>query len=154
MEEYDFGVVRPIKDLPVINRPSTHLIAAGNLFDNPDVEGTICDAVKAKYPYLEAVSLTHQAITAGNSWMIEQLIETIRTARFATYRVNELCLPTTFLSLGISIALNRPYLMIQECGSEIPADLRGIRLFQFSNFSTLEERFVAKHRAFFDKHAR
>ena len=154
IEEYDFAVVRLIKDLPTAGSQAKYLIAAGNLFNDEDVEGSIADTIKATYPHLEAVSLTKQTETASTSWMIEQLIDTIQTTRFAIYRVNADCSATTFLALGISIALNRPFLMVRETGSEVPADLRGIGLYQFPNFVTLEKDFIVQHRSYLDKHAR
>lgn len=153
IEEYDFAVVRPAKNTQVAMQKDTYLIAAGNLFDDEDVEGTITDVIRARYPALEAVSLTQVAETAGTFWMLEQLIATIQNARFAIYRVNEHCSPTTFLALGISIALNRPFLLLRETRSEVPLDLRGIALYQFSNFISLEKHFIPQHQTFFDKHA-
>src|SRR5262249_1786356 len=117
-----------------------------------DVEGSVVDALSAKYPDLEAVSLAQQTETASTAWMIEQLVDAIQTTRFAIYRVNEDCSATNFLALGISIALNRPFLMIREAGSEVPADLRGIGIYQFPNFVTLEKDLVVRHRAFFEKY--
>lgn len=150
IEEYDFAAVRLIKDLPAAGSLSQYLIAAGDLFNDEDIEGSIADAIQAKYPHLEAVSLRPQ-ISA--SWMIAQLLDTIQATRFAVYRVNEDCSVTTFVALGISIALNRPFLMIREAGSEVPSDLRGIGLYQFPNFVTLAKELIAQHQSFFDKHA-
>jgi hypothetical protein len=153
IEEFDFAVVRPAKNPQVAMQKDTYLIAAGNLFDDEDVEGTITDVIKARYPALEAISLSQVAETAGTFWMLEQLIAAIQNARFAIYRVNEHCSPTTFLALGISIALNRPFLLLKETRSEVPLDLRGIALYQFPNFISLENKFIPQHQAFFDKHA-
>jgi hypothetical protein len=153
IEEYDFAVVRPINDLPVAGSQLKYLLAAGNLIDDLDVEGSVIDAISVRYPRLEAISLTQQTETANTAWMIEQLIDTLQTTRFAIYRVNQDCSATTFLALGISIALNRPFLMIREAGSAVPADLRGIGMYQFPNFVTLEKDLVAQHQVFFEKHA-
>jgi hypothetical protein len=153
IEEYDFAVVRPIKDPPVGGSQLKYLLATGNLIDDLDVEGSVVDAISARYPRLEAISLAQQTETASTAWMIEQLVDTIQSTRFAIYRVNQDCSATTFLALGISIAHNRPFLMICEAGSAVPADLRGIGMYQFPNFVTLEKDLIAQHQAFFEKHA-
>jgi hypothetical protein len=75
------------------------------------------------------------------------------TGKFAVFRVNEKSSPTTFLALGISIVLNRPFLMIRDARSEVPIDLRGIGLYQFPNFVTLEKDFVVRHQEFLNRYA-
>jgi hypothetical protein len=70
--------------------------------------------------------------------------------RFAVYRVDEQCSPTTFLALGLSIGLNRPFLMMNREGNEVPLDLRCLGIYQFSNFTNLEGEVVKWHRAFFN----
>ncbi len=154
IEEYDFGVVRFIKDLPTAGSESKYLIAAGNLIDDEDFEGSITDAINAKYPRLEAISLTKLSQTGSTAWPIEQLIDTIQTTHFGIYRVNDNCSPATFVALGISIGLNRPILMIKDANKEVPLDLRGIGLYQFPNFTTLEREVVAQHQPFFNKYTR
>lgn len=154
LEEYDFGVVRmDTKQTQAQQDSSQYLIASGGLIDDEDVDGSIIDTLQAKYPTLQAATLAQQIEAAGSGWTIEQLISTIRDTRFAIYRVNEKCSPTTFLALGISIALNRPFLMIQEAGSDVPNDLRGIGMYQFPNFVTLEKKLIPQHQAFFDAYA-
>ena len=68
--------------------------------------------------------------------------------------MNENSSLTTFVALGISIGLNRPILMIKGADKEVPLDLRGIGLYEFPNFTTLEGEVVAQHRPFFDKYAK
>lgn len=111
------------------------------------------EAISAQYPRLEAILLAKQTETANTGWMIEQLVDIIQTTRFATYRVNEECSPATFLALEISNALNRPFLMIRETNSVLPADLRGIGMYHFPNFVTLAKDLIAQHQVFFEKYA-
>jgi hypothetical protein len=153
IEEYDFGVVHVEKNLAVAGQQATYVLAAGNLLDDLDMEYAISASIQAKYPRLEAVSLTQQAEMVGSTWMLENIINTIQQAKFAIYRVNEKSSPTTFLALGMSIALNRPFLMMRDTRSEVPEDLRGMGLYHFPNFVTLEKEFVVRHQAFFGMYA-
>lgn len=153
IEDFIFGVVHMNRDLPEAGKEAKCLIAPGNLANDEDVEGIITDALKSKYSHLEVVSLMKQIETADAEWQIERLIDTIQTTRFAIYRVNESCSPMTFVSLGISISLSRPFLMIRETRGDVPAHLRGIGIYQFPNTTTLEENFLTQHKQFFDKYA-
>jgi hypothetical protein len=152
IEEYDFGVVHVNKNLPPAGQQSTYVIAAGNLIDDLDMEYAISTPMQKTYPRLEALSLRQQAEESGSTWMLEQLIDIIQQARFAIYRINESSSPTTFLAVGISIALNRPFLMIKDARSEVPVDLRGIGLYEFPNFTSLEREFVTRHQAFLNRY--
>jgi hypothetical protein len=154
IEEYDFGVVHFVSDLPQLGSQSTYLIAAGGLIEDEDFEGSIAEAVEPKYSHLKMVSLSN-ALNSPEStgWALEQLIEYIQASRFAVYRVDEECSPTTFLALGISIGLNRPFLMMHRSNREVPLDLRGMGMYQFPNFVTLQRDIVSQHQTFFDRYA-
>src|SRR5579885_1178740 len=102
---------------------------------------------------IATVSLAQLSQTGSTSWPMEQRIDTIQATRFGIYRVNEQCSPTIFVALGISIGLNRPVLMIKDANKQVPLDLRGIGLYEFPNFATLERNVIAQHQSFFDKHA-
>lgn len=155
MEEYDFGVVHFIADLPQAGSKPKYLVVAGELIEDEDFEGSIMDALRGSYPHLEAESLTNQlnrAETAG--WVLDQLVKSIQSSRFAVYRVDEACSPTTFLALGISIGLNRPFLMVHRTHTEVPLDLRGMGMYQFPNFVALQKAVVVKHQEFFNRYAK
>jgi hypothetical protein len=83
---------------------------------------------------------------------LRQLVELLQTARFALYRVDEQSSPTTFLALGISIGLNRPFIVISQQGSEIPENLRGLGIYQFANYVELERDAVKRHRSVLDRY--
>lgn len=153
IEEYDFGVCRFNKDLPAAGSEPRYLLAAGNLIDDEDFEGSISDAIKKTHPHVEAVSPGALPQEGNASWMINQLVDAIQKTRFGVYRVSENSSLTTFVALGISIGLNRPVLMIKDAASDVPLDLRGIGLYEFPNFSTLEREVVARHRPFLDRYA-
>jgi hypothetical protein len=153
IEEYDFGVVHYVANLPQAGICSRYLIAGGEQIEDEDFEGSIRDALERQYPDLEAVSLGN-SLRAGNSgWALNQLVESIQVSRFAIYRVDEECSPSTFLALGISIGLNRPFLMVNRANREVPLDLRGMGMYQFSNFIALKQEIIPRHQEFFIQNA-
>lgn len=153
IKEYDFGVVRFVKGLPAPGSQPKYLIGAGGLFDDQDFEISITDAIRSMYPHLEASTLSKElGGSNGSDWMLKRLVDAIQTARFAIYRVDEACSPTTFLALGISISLNRPFLMTSRINKEVPLDVRGIGIYRYPNFMKLEQDIVSYHRLFFEKY--
>jgi hypothetical protein len=155
IEEYDFGVVHFVANLPQAGSQPTYLIAGGESIDDEDFEGSIGDAVRTKYPHLEMVSLTDRLSGGANSgWILDRLVESIQSSRLAIYRVDEDSSPTTFLALGISIGLNRPFLMVHRKERELPLDLRGMGMYQFPNFTELERDIIPRHKELFDRYAR
>jgi hypothetical protein len=153
IEEYDFGVVRFVANLSAASNQPKYLIAAGGLIEDEDFEGSIKEAIESAYPQIEAISLTEQLTAGGSGWVLEQLVEAIQTSRFAIYRLDEACSPTTFLALGISIGLNRPFLMVHKTNTDVPLDLRGMGIYQFPNFVTLRKEIVSRHQKFFERYA-
>jgi len=153
IEEYDFGVVYFTKNFPAPGSQPKYLIAAGELPEDEDFDGSVKEGIGSSYSYLEAISLSERlGSTHGSSWMLEHLFEAIQTSRFAIFRVDETCSPITFLALGISIGINRPFLMVHEAGRAIPLDLQGIGMYKFLNFGTLQQEIVSKHRSFFEEY--
>lgn len=154
IQEYNFGVVHFTADLPSNISQAKYLIAAGEIEDE-DFEGSITDALSSNYPHIEATSLTQiLAASSGASTMLQQLVESIQTSRFAIYRVDEECSATTFLALGISIGLNKPFLMIHRSNRTVPLDLRGMSMYNFPNFVTLEKEIILKHQDFFTRNTK
>jgi len=154
IEEYDFGVVRFVADLPTAGDQPKYLVGAGELIEDEDFECAISEAIGSKYPRLEAVSLTEQLGTVSESgWVLEQLVEAVQTSHFAIYRVDEDCSPTTLLALGISIGLNRPFLMTCRAGRAVPQDIQGISIYQFKSFVQLKAEIVPKYQVFFNRYA-
>lgn len=153
IEEYDFGVVHFIADLPPAGSQPQYLIIGGGLIEDEDFEGSITDALGNIYPHLQAVSLNQVlGISSGAKTLLEQLVEFIQTSRFAIYRVDEECSATTFLTLGISIGLNKPFLMMHRSNREVPLGIRGMGMYQFPNFVTLENEIIPRHQDFFNRY--
>jgi hypothetical protein len=154
IEEYDFGVVHFIADLPPAGSQPQYLIVGGELIEDEDFEGSITDALGSKYPHLQAMSLNQLlGISSGAKTLLEQLVEFIQTSRFAIYRVDKECSATTFLALGITIGLNRPFLMMHRSNREVPLDIRGMGMYHFPNFVTLENEIIPRHQDFFNRYA-
>jgi hypothetical protein len=154
IEEYDFGVVRFKANLPSAGSLPEYLIAAGQLVEDEDFEGSVQDALSS-YASIQAVSLQENLVgNASTGWALDTLVKKIQAARFGVYRVDETCSPTTFLALGISIGLDRPFLMVHRANHEVPLDLRGMGIYQFANFVGLQGEIVPRHQEFLDRHAR
>jgi len=155
IEEYDFGVVRFVVDLPTVGSQPKYLVAPGGLIEDEDFAYAVTEAIESAYPHLGAISSTEQLGTIGESgWVLEQLVEAVQTSRFGIYRVDQACSPTTFLALGISIGLNRPSLMVRRARREVPLDIRGMGMYQFPNFASLRQQIVQRHQSFFERHCR
>jgi hypothetical protein len=152
IEEYDFGVVRFISDLSKSNSKTHYLIAAGEVIEDEDFEGSVKDAIEETGSKLEPLSLTEQLDRSGSVWALEQLVEAIQKSHFAIYRVDRNCSHTTFLALGVSIGLGRPFLMVQKENGEIPINLQGMGIYKFPNFITLSQKIIDKHKGFFQKY--
>jgi hypothetical protein len=153
IEEYDFAAVQFTRDTtnpPILPH---YLVVAGESFDDEDFEESIADAIKAAYPQPQLTAFpVSQHLKKMQGFDLRQLVELIQTARFAIYRVDEQSSPTTFLALGMSIGLNRPFIMISQQSSEIPDNLRGLGISQFANYVELERDVVKQHRSALDKY--
>ena len=117
IEEYDFGVVHFVANLPQAGSQFKYLIAGGESIEDEDFEGSIKDTVENNYPQLEMISLSNQLAGAANSgWVLNHLVESIQSSRLAIYRVDEESSPSTFLALGISLefGLKRKKAVIAE----------------------------------------
>lgn len=152
LEEYDFGAVHFVHPRPKTEAQPTYLIAAGGLIEDEDFEWAIQYPLAASYPNLQPHSL--QDTLSQDGFALQALVAAIQQARFAIYRVDEQCSPETFLALGISIGLNRPFLMLHYQRSSLPDNLRGIGILSFTSFSMLAKDFVSQCRPFLDKHNR
>ena len=153
IEEYDFAAVQFTKE--TINQQilPQYLIVAGECFDDEDFEVSIDDAIKTAYPQQQLTAFPlSQHLKQMQGFDLHQIVELIQMTRFAVYRVDEQCSATTFLALGMSIGLNRPFIMISQKGCEIPLNLRGLGIYQFANYVELECDVVKWYRSTLDKY--
>jgi len=152
VEEYDFAAVQFTKETKNQQIPPQYLVIAGESFDDEDFEASVDDAIKTAYPQQQLTAFPlSQHLKQMQGFDLRQLVELIQTTRFAIYRVDEQCSSTTFLALGMSIGLNRPFIMINQKGCEIPLNLRGLGIYQFANYVELERDVVKWHRSTLDK---
>jgi hypothetical protein len=153
VEEYDFAAVQFTRDTTDPPMLPQYLVVAGESFDDEDFEESITDAIKVAYPQMQMTAFPFsQHLKKMQGFDLRQLVELLQTARFALYRVDEQSSPTTFLALGISIGLNRPFIVISQQGSEIPENLRGLGIYQFANYVELERDAVKRHRSVLDRY--
>jgi hypothetical protein len=153
IEEYDFAAIKFTKETTNQHILPQYLVMAGEGFDDEDFEGSIDDAIKTAYPQQQLTAFPlSQHLKQMQSFDLCQLVELIQTTRFAIYRVDEQCSATTFLALGMSIGLNRPFIMINRKGNEIPLNLRGLGIYQFANYVELKRDIVRWHQSTFDKY--
>jgi serine/threonine protein kinase len=152
IEEYDFAAVRFRKDLPIAGSRFTYVLASGDLYNDSDVKEVISTVIKTTYPRIESLFLSQVMEQGEGSWQIERLMDLLQASRFAIYRINKDASPLTFLALGISIALNRPFILLRDVDSEVPSDVTGLNIYSFTNF-TEQKNFLDRHRSFFDRYA-
>jgi hypothetical protein len=155
IEEYDFAAVQFTRDTtssPILPR---YLVFSGESFDDEDFEESIAEAIKTAYPQPQLTMFpVSQHLKKMQGFDLRQLVELIQTSRFSIYRVDEQSPPTTFLALGMSIGLNRPFIMISPQGSQIPENLRGLGIYQFASYVELERNMVQWHRGVLDQYVK
>ncbi len=154
IKEYDFGAVCFIEDPLPAPTKDLYFIGAGEQFDDEDFEESVRTSISAVYAQpLQAMTLASLATTgSGPALLLRKLVEAIQQASCALYRVDTQSSTATFLALGISIGLNRPFLMVKKANSEVPLDIQGMTIYEFSSFRALKQRLVEDSRVFFDQH--
>jgi len=101
---------------------------------------------------LAKAGITPQEIVGDGKTRLDATVQAIQTARFGVYRVDATCLPDAFLSLGIAIGLNRPWLLVSRAGASLPADVRGLSGLEFRSFSELREQFPKRFAVFLERY--
>src|SRR5205823_14350846 len=126
IKEYDFGAVCFVKDQLPAPTKDHYFICAGEQFDDEDFEESVKTSISTAYNQsLQAMTLASvMAAGGGSTLLLRKLVETIQQASCALYRVDTQSSVTTFLALGISIGLNRPFLMLNRAGREVPLDVQ------------------------------
>lgn len=78
----------------------------------------------------------------------DEIVEAIQLAKLGVYRVDKLASADTFITLGIAIGLNRPFMLISNAANnrrdDIPADIKGLQNLEFHGFVHLAEKFTAE----------
>ena len=109
--------------------------------DDEDFEESVKTSINAAYTQpLQAMAQASLATAgSGSALLLRRLVETIHQASCALYRVDTQSSTATFLALGISIGLNRPFLMVKKAGCEVPLDIQGMTIYEFASFRALKQ---------------
>jgi len=76
--------------------------------------------------------------------ILEKITERITHSLFGIYDITSTEKPNVFVELGIAMATQRPYYIISEKGTPIPADLAGLDRIEYSSYMDLI-RCLRKH---------
>lgn len=82
-------------------------------------------------------------VRQGHIFM-DKILPKIRHTRFGIYDISNPEKPNVFLELGAAIAMGKPYFVMCETGTEIPADLQGLDRIEYQSYSELAEQLRAK----------
>ena len=110
-------------------------------------------AVRNSFRSYALESITIDDAPVESKLALIQLIRNVQTARFGVFRIDEAASANTFLALGISIGLNKPWLLVARAGEPVPLDVRGLSSFNFTSFKELEEKLPKRCGPFLTKHA-
>jgi hypothetical protein len=125
-----FSALFPQDTVPVGN---TYVIADGG-FEQEDFREAITHALHG-YGLEPVAALDHQT---GAEMALTQLLRTIQSARFGIYRIDASASAETFLALGLTIGLAKPWILVSRQGAAVPVDVRGLSQMTFQNFLDLE----------------
>lgn len=142
-------------NLPSVGSSATCIIAHGDYDMPPDfclavAKGTVDRGLtpillgtdnRDTEQALQTAGITHRAISNVGKKNLDAIVEAIQVSRFGIYRVDADSSPDAFLSLGVAIGLNRPWLLVNRSGSRLPSDLRGLSGLEFRSFNELTEQF-------------
>lgn len=81
--------------------------------------------------YLNKMNIAHETIGTEGGNRLDETANAIQSACLGIYRIDKESEADTFVSLGISIALNRPALLVYK--TDPPSDLQGLNALKFSN---------------------
>lgn len=145
--EFAFGPGEFLADLPAAASLAVqYLVFPGGLAEDEDFLAALEGALGQISPQLYRHPTAARSGPRGPD--LGHLRQLVQQTRFAAYRVEASCSPLTFLALGISMGLGRPYLMLYEQGTRVARDLRGIGIPSFANFTSLAQEFAAQHRPY------
>ncbi len=139
-----FSAILPQEDV----FPTATCFLADGEFEQEDFRGAIHNA-------LEDYGLQPIYLAEGQvepALVLTQLIRNIQAARFGIYRIDQQASANTFLTLGIAIGLNKPWLLIAREGAAIPQDVRGLSNFNFRSFTQLEAEFAKRCKTFLERY--
>jgi hypothetical protein len=154
-------------DLPPAGSSQTYVIAHGDHDMPPDFCVTVAEALATRgmtpvllgadsreaSETLHEAGIAHQVVEETGKTRLDAAVQAIQAARFGVYRIDQGCSADTFLSLGLAIGLNRPWLLVSREGATLPSDVRGLSGLGFRSFSDLRAK-ISRQAADFLRRAR
>ena len=102
----------------------------------------------------EKENVEYKTISSTDQTRLDATVQAIKAARFGVYRIDSGCSADAFLSLGLAIGLNRPWMLISRAGKSLPSDVRGLNGLEFNSFEELEKQFPNLSKDFLFKHSK
>ena len=102
------------------------------------------DPAKGLEDYLKAERISYYVIGGSQQTRLNETVAAIKAARLGIYRIEKSAAPDAFIALGVSMALNRPALLVHKNGGDLPTDLRGISALSFGSYTGLLKSFPEK----------
>jgi hypothetical protein len=91
--------------------------------------------------YLNLEGVPYHIIGGTGRTRLDETVVAIQAARLGVYRIERICVPDTFLALGVSMGLNRPGLLIHKVGDDPPSDVKGLSALKFTAYTGLKQSF-------------
>jgi len=76
--------------------------------------------------------------------LMDKILPKIRHTRFGIYDISNPKKANVFLELGAAIAMGKPYFILCEAGTDIPADLQGLDRIEYQSYSDLTDQLKVK----------
>jgi hypothetical protein len=116
--------------------PVARIIASHNL--TPVILG---DPTGKLERYLKLEGIPHHIIGSMGRRRLDETVEAIQTSYLGIYRIEKINAPDAFFTLGISMGLNRPGMLVHNISADLPSDLKGLSALKFSSYDELERTF-------------
>ncbi len=152
LQEYvtEIGEFRP-KTHPPATQTQTAVIAHGNVPMYADFTITVGEFLKqrgykavilAEYDAKLADYLSQEGIEYEFATTLDETVSAIQAARIGFYRVESSADANAFIAFGIAMSQNSKGVLIRRDTSSVPTDLKGLNVFSFSDFRTLNDNFA------------
>lgn len=96
------------------------------------------DAIKRAFRGTE-LKAHYADIEVREGYILEKIKKMIFTTQFGIYDITNTEKPNVFLELGIAMSAGKPFYIICEKGTNIPADLRGLDRIEYASYKNLTE---------------
>lgn len=119
----------------------TYLIADTRSSSAPDFRNAVIRACESSA--LRPVFLGQSADIGP---LLCQSCEQVQTTAFGVYDICQDSAADVFLTLGLAIGFDAPYVLLIEKGTEVPSSLKGLDSFQYEAFADIEQNLADKIR--------